>query len=403
MDDFETQQRQLEQRRQLAMQLRNTEIPQGRMVGPVYVGGQGNALAARLRQYQGQQELDDVNKQTTELGQRRQQREQADLQAFAQALRGTPEMTNAPATPMDDEGNVMPTTVTPAQKGDPYAAYSGLSTSQIPALRQAGLQGLSQFPQMEARQAEREADRQFRAQQAEEARRARADQIAQQQQFQKELKSMGGGSAAQPYFQPVQTAQGVMAFNARTGRIEPINVGGQGVIGAQYDPRLQGDIVTAKEGAKAGVERGVEKEKNVRKADVMIGQLNQAEELLKQGPTASGVGSAIDTAGRAIGVTSKGAQTASQLDALSGWLVANVPRMEGPQSNFDVQNYQTMAGKIGDRTVPVAERQAALKEVKRLQEKYRSINLDNTAQPSAPAAPSGVRRFNPATGKLEAM
>jgi hypothetical protein len=400
MDDFDLQQRQLEQRRMMANQLRQTEIPQGRMVGRIFVKQPGEAIAAALRQYAGMSELKDVDKASQDLSQRKQQIEQGDLQKFAQALRGTPEMVNAPATPMDDEGNVMPTTTTAAQKGDPYAAYTGLSASQIPALRQAGLQGLSQFPQMEARQAEREADRQFRMQQAEAQRQARADQIAQQQEFQREMKRMGG-AGAQPYFQPVQTAQGVMAFNARTGQMEPIQAGGRSVLGAQYDPSLQGELMRSKEGAKAGVELGVEKGKAVRKADQMIGQLDQAEKLLKEKPTASGVGSALDTAGRAIGVTSKGAQTAAQLEALSGWLVANVPRMEGPQSNFDVQNYQTMAGKIGDRTVPVAEREAALKEVKRLQQKYKEINQEPVAQPSAAPAQGRVRRFNPATGAIE--
>jgi hypothetical protein len=46
--------------------------------------------------------------------------------------------------------------------------------------------------------------------------------------------------------------------------------------------------------------------------------------------------------------------------------------MEGPQSNFDVQNYMTMAGKIGDRTVPVKERLAALDQVRKLQQKYKT-------------------------------
>jgi hypothetical protein len=75
-----------------------------------------------------------------------------------------------------------------------------------------------------------------------------------------------------------------------------------------------------------------------------------------------------------VGVSTPGAQDAARLESLSGWLVANVPRMEGPQSNFDVQNYMTMAGKVGDRTTPIPERTAALQEVRRLQQKYASIN-----------------------------
>jgi hypothetical protein len=34
----------------------------------------------------------------------------------------------------------------------------------------------------------------------------------------------------------------------------------------------------------------------------------------------------------------------------------------------------TMAGRVGDRTTPIPERMAALQEVRRLQQKYASIN-----------------------------
>ena len=57
----------------------------------------------------------------------------------------------------------------------------------------------------------------------------------------------GGGT---PYFMPVQTGQGVMSFNARTGRMEQSTVGGVPVVGAQYDPRLQGSISEAKASGK---------------------------------------------------------------------------------------------------------------------------------------------------------
>ncbi len=55
---------------------------------------------------------------------------------------------------------------------------------------------------------------------------------------------------AQPYYSPVQTANGVMAFNARTGRMEPIMVNGQTVVGSQSDPTLQGGIAQSKAAGK---------------------------------------------------------------------------------------------------------------------------------------------------------
>lgn len=61
-------------------------------------------------------------------------------------------------------------------------------------------------------------------------------------------RSSGGGGT--PYYTPVQTAQGVMSFNARTGRMEPVAVAGGPVVGSSSDPKLQGDISGAKAAGK---------------------------------------------------------------------------------------------------------------------------------------------------------
>lgn len=192
-----------------------------------------------------------------------------------------------------------------------------------------------------------------------------------------------------PYFQPIQTANGVMAFNSRTGQMEPVRVNGTPVVGAQADPRLQGQITGAREAARSGVEQADESRKSNRRIDQLTTAIGEAESLLSQRPTGSFLGAGVDLAGRAIGVTSQSAQNAARLETLSGWLVANVPRMEGPQSNFDLQNYQAMAAKVGDRTIPVRERQAALATLKSLQEKYRSLNQSQPAGATV-QPPNGV-------------
>jgi hypothetical protein len=177
-----------------------------------------------------------------------------------------------------------------------------------------------------------------------------------------------------PYFQPIQTGQGVMSFNSRTGQVEPVRVNGAPVIGSQSDPKLQGDITGSKERAKTTVEVSEESRKATKKIDQFSAALSEAETLLNKNPTGSYAGAAVDLAGRAFGVSTESAQRAARLEALSGWLVSNVPRMEGPQSNIDVQNYQTMAAQVGDRKIPVKERLAALETIKKLQGKYRSLN-----------------------------
>lgn len=111
--------------------------------------------------------------------------------------------------------------------------------------------------------------------------------------------------------------------------------------------------------------------------------LDEAERILKgQGqvvngvqtnqpqPTSSLVGSGLDTAAAWVGVSPRGAAQADQLRALGGALVAKMPRMEGPQSDRDVMMYREMAGQIGDSSLPISRRLAALDTVRTLYSKY---------------------------------
>lgn len=124
-----------------------------------------------------------------------------------------------------------------------------------------------------------------------------------------------------------------------------------------------------------------------------------AAQLLDQGPTASGVGAWADKANAFFGVSGKRSDAAQQLEALSGWMVSNVPRMEGPQSDADVRNYQNMAGRVGDRTLPISARKAALQTVMELQQKYADIN--GTPVPGASAPPSAKLKAPPSMNDLQ--
>ena len=168
-------------------------------------------------------------------------------------------------------------------------------------------------------------------------------------------------------------------------------------MGGDRQPKMAGIIVPTKAQqaaseatAKDTVAVQSDKNKAVRKSDQLLANVSQAEQLLKLDPTGSGIGAAMDVAGRMVGLSSSSAKVATQLETLSGWMVANVPRMEGPQSNFDVQNYQTMAAKIGDRTTPVSERKAALKTMKELQLKYKALNSnESNSSPLTLTLPNG--------------
>jgi hypothetical protein len=397
------------------------QAPKGQMVGGHFVAPSWTEHAANLlKAYGSGRGQESAMRDMQGLSDRRQGDSMATMQKYGDLLQGTPAQTLQPATTVDDEGNANSPVNVPAQAGNKQAALAQLLQSRDPMLQQFGMQQMMKGPDKpmvvgrslmtpegkvigtdSTWQAEQQAGREAKAGELqlrlEDQRLSREERAATAKELQqirldsaRELKTLAGSMKPPPpaYFQPVQTANGVMSFNARTGKMEPVNVGGQPVIGAAADPKLQGRIAGEKADAKAGSDEKADAKKAIRKSDQLIDALGRADNLLGMGPTESGVGSIADTAGRFVGVTTKSAQTAAELESLSGWLVANVPRMEGPQSNFDVQNYQTMAGKVGDRTVPVAERKAALKVVQGLQAKYKNQNQEvvGGAEPTSPAA-----------------
>ena len=129
-----------------------------------------------------------------------------------------------------------------------------------------------------------------------------------------------------------------------------------------------------KEKAKAGAKR----EFNMQGIGATI---KEAEDILggaagKPLPTGSGIGTAVDFAGSLVGASPSGAKEADRLRAIGGALVAKMPRMEGPQSDKDVALYRESAGRVGDSTIPVERRKAALETVKGLWQKYENLNQD---------------------------
>lgn len=118
--------------------------------------------------------------------------------------------------------------------------------------------------------------------------------------------------------------------------------------------------------------------------------LNAAELLLPKA-TGSLAGSMADTGAAAFGKSTEGARATAGLKAIAGQLTAKMPRMEGPQSNYDVLLYKEMAGDLANDKLPVETRMAALNVIRELQKRYTG------GQPPAPAqqgAPGGVIRYD---------
>jgi hypothetical protein len=296
-----------------------------------------------------------------------------------------------------------------------------------------------------------------------------------------------------PYFSVVATPQGLMSFNARTGAMSPINVGGKPVMKSNDDVGLQGALSQAKDAnqytkvtlgdgrevmmqkgtaaqlsespqyqptpmhetvgnvtydfknpqqamqdIKTGIREGgsgdaeldalvaasrrqyeqrngigqstaaLEAEKtkaalmeasgkaeieNQQKINQMVNQktmdatdsdalLKQAEPLIKNA-THSGLGNLVDSGGAFFGVSPQGAAEAAQLKIIGGNLVSKMPKMTGPQSDRDVMLYKEMAGSIGDPTVPIEQKLAAIETLRRLNQHYsNSQNIQNAPPPS---------------------
>ena len=100
----------------------------------------------------------------------------------------------------------------------------------------------------------------------------------------------------------------------------------------------------------------------------------------------------VDFVGGALGYSTDNAKTTAQLKALSGQLVALMPKMSGPQSDKDVQMYREMAGNLADPTIPTETRMAALETIGALNSKYKSLN--SGAIPASIAKPSDGEKPN---------
>ncbi len=157
------------------------------------------------------------------------------------------------------------------------------------------------------------------------------------------------------------------------------------------------EAAKATDTAKADVVRDTSRQLDMKRYGQLTAALSDARDLLKAGPTNSGMGAMVDQLGGFFGYSPDSADAASKLETISGWMTANVPRMEGPQSDKDTMQYKQMAAAVGDRTKPVSQRLAALDSLEKLQAKYAVLNGGG----AAPQTPVATLRWNPQTMRTE--
>ena len=139
-------------------------------------------------------------------------------------------------------------------------------------------------------------------------------------------------------------------------------------------------------------------QQETKRAQNVLSLIQQAEQILSSGKaTGSGIGSLLDTGASWFGVSTEGAQGTAQLSTIAGQLVSNMPRMEGPQSDKDVQMYKQMAGDLSNASLPVATRIAALRQMQALNEKY--LNNGTGGYPAAYSPPASIAAPTTPSGK----
>lgn len=142
----------------------------------------------------------------------------------------------------------------------------------------------------------------------------------------------------------------------------------------------------AKTEVEAEAKRTADARQRQKDAQDTLNLLDQAEKILPNA-TGSAGGQFIDTAAASVGKSTEGAQATARLQTIAGLLTSKMPRMQGPQSDRDVQLYQQMAGDLANPRLPVETRKAAAQTIRELNQKY--ANGPAQAAPSAQATPTG--------------
>lgn len=97
--------------------------------------------------------------------------------------------------------------------------------------------------------------------------------------------------------------------------------------------------------------------------------LQEAEGLLPQA-TGGGIQTQRRDALAYFGSATKGSKADARLNVIGAALTANVPRMEGPQSDYDVALYSKAAGDVANSKLPTETRLAAITTIRDLNKKY---------------------------------
>jgi hypothetical protein len=115
---------------------------------------------------------------------------------------------------------------------------------------------------------------------------------------------------------------------------------------------------------------------NQNMADQTYDMIKPISDLIKKS-TGSGIGTSVDVVAGKLGASPQGAQAIAELEVLTAPILANVPRFEGSQSEYDVKLYQKFAGDFANGEKPIKTRLAALNGLITLMKKYDKANKND--------------------------
>lgn len=96
---------------------------------------------------------------------------------------------------------------------------------------------------------------------------------------------------------------------------------------------------------------------------------------------------------RILGMSDEQTQADASLRVIGASLVAKMPRMEGPQSDRDVQMYKEAAGELANPSVPAKDKKAAIEVIKTINEQYGNDPTGGYAAPAAAPAAKPVTKL----------
>ena len=207
---------------------------------------------------------------------------------------------------------------------------------------------------------------------------------------------------ATPYFQFLPTADGYVAGNARTGQVAPVFIGGKTVMRATDSPLLQGQIAGAKETGQEQAKSSLNLPQAISKGEEA---LRLSDELLKHPGFKQAVGGSSLLGIQKIPGTDardfmnlldqvKGGAFMTAFETLKGG--GQITEVEGKKATEAIARM--------DNSTSEAEFTRAVKDYQGVIRKAvnnAKMRAGNGPQQPAPNLAANIRKYNPATGKIE--